>query len=121
LFAQGIHPLQDSCSHRGLPSLDGVAGHPKARGGLLSTKTDQPWRWPTEALQAAEATYNYLVTYRMRYPQQAGACGTAPESWASVATDAASYINLRTKAEKKTWLLRHGITVPGTYWDDVDE
>lgn len=121
LFAQGIHPLQDSWSHRGTPSLDGVAGHPKARGGLLSTKTDQPWRWPIEALQAAEATYNYLVAYRIRYPNQAGNCGRAPAPWASVASQADAYIRLRTKSDKRAWLLTHGITMPGTYWDDVDD
>jgi hypothetical protein len=121
LFAQGIHPLQDSWSHRGTPSLDGVAGHPKARGGLLSTKTDQPWRWPVEALQAAEATYNYLVAYRMRYPQQAGNCTQHPTLWSSVATEAMTYITLRTKADKKGWLHRQGINMPGTYWDDVDD
>jgi RHS repeat-associated protein len=121
LFAQGIHPLQDSWSHRGTPSLDGVAGHPKARGGVLSTKTDQPWRWPAEALEAAEATYNYLLAYRTSHPQQAGTCGQAPSAWSAVSAEAMAFIKLRSKADKKAWLLRRGITMPGVYWDDVDD
>ena len=121
IFSQGIHPLQDSWPHRGTPSLDGVAGHSKARGGLLSTKTDQPWRWPVEALQAAEATYNYLVAYRMRYPNQAGTCERSPSPWKSVATQADAYIRLQTKSDKKAWLLKHGVTMPAIYWDDVDD
>jgi RHS repeat-associated protein len=121
LFSQGLHPLQDSWSHRGIPSLEGVAGHPSTRGGALSTKTDQPWRWPVEALQAAEATFNYLSAYRTRYPQQGGNCGAATSTWPFIAGEAMSFIKLKTKADKKLWLLNRGIIMPGTYWDDVDE
>jgi len=120
-FAQGIHPLQDSWSHRGIPSLDGVAGHPTARGGLLSTKTDQPWRWPAEALEAASATYAYLVAYRTRYPRQAGACAQPPAAWSSISGEAYSFIRLRKKSEKRAWLKQRGITMPASYWDDVDD
>lgn len=121
IMAQGLHPLQDSWSHRGIPSLDGVAGHPKERGGVLSTKTDQPWRWPGEALQAAQAAYSYLEAFRVRYPTKSGPCATAPAGWNSVSREADAFIRLKTKAEKRAWLQAHGITMPQNYWDDVDD
>jgi hypothetical protein len=121
LLAQGLHPLQDSWSHRGVPSSDGVAGHPTARGGLLRTKTDNPWRWPAEALAAAHATYDYLVTYRLRYPHQAGRCFQTPVAWSSIEAEIATYIALQDNSHKKAWLLRRGISMPPEYWQEVDE
>ena len=122
LLAQGLHPLQDSWSHRGIPSLDGVAGHPKERGGLLSTHTDNPWRWPQEALAAARASYDYLATFRLRYAHQAGRCSSqSPVTWSAIEPEVASYIALRSKSQKKAWLQLRGITMPSVYWDDVDD
>jgi uncharacterized protein RhaS with RHS repeats len=47
LFSEGLHTLQDSWSHQGIPSLDGYAGHPNARGGISSHDADLPFKYPT--------------------------------------------------------------------------
>jgi RHS repeat-associated protein len=121
LFSQGIHPLQDSWSHRGQPSWKGVAGHPKARGGLTSTRTDQPWRWPLEAREASQATYNYLVAFRNMHPLSVGACGRKAAAWSQIEREVAAFIVLKSKANKSKWLAARGVTMPEYLWDDVED
>jgi RHS repeat-associated protein len=73
LFAEGLHPLQDSWSHQGRPYIAGV-GHPSgyspARGRLdgfwaaVSRSADDPEYWPADVRAALIATFDALMQYR---------------------------------------------------------
>jgi RHS repeat-associated protein len=114
-FGEGLHTLQDSESHRGLPSLFGMSGHPKERGGWTSKETDILWAYPRQAAQAAEATYNYLPAFAR---QRNGPSQNQP-TWLDVRSEVAQFIALKERSQKKNWLLAHGVDMPEDYWDDV--
>lgn len=113
-FGEGLHTLQDSMSHRGEPSLRGMSGHPNERGGVLSTDTDVPYKYPRQALVAAQATYNYLVALRNK---QSGSA--SQPTWGEIEAEVNQFIGLEERDEKKGWLRARGVTMPDTYWDDV--
>jgi RHS repeat-associated protein len=120
VFGEGLHPFQDSWSHRGTPSLRGFAGHPAARGGMMSTATDVPWRYPTEALAAAEQTFKYLQAFAASNPSLQVRGGGPCRPWEAVSAEASEYIALRERGDKRRWLAARGIQMPESYWEDVD-
>jgi RHS repeat-associated protein len=114
LFGEGLHTLQDSMAHRGLPSL-GVSGHPVERGGVLSKDTDIPAEFPRHALDAAKATYDALASFRH---SRSGRPEDAAK-WSDIESEVKEFVNLRERADKKMWLLARGVTMPAEYWNDV--
>jgi RHS repeat-associated protein len=85
-FAEGLHPLQDSWSHRGIPYFRGV-GHPRGynpaigrlSGALAaaSRSADNPMYWPEDAREAMLATYFAFLDYRGNCYDPCATCVTA--------------------------------------------
>jgi RHS repeat-associated protein len=123
-FGWGLHPLQDSFSHSGVPSLADpltgklIAGHPEKKGGLSSHAADQPQKDPVQALAAAHVTYAYLVAFRVRNAA-GGATSSAP--WPSVEADLRTFVTLPNVASKKAWLSARGASMPANLWSDVTD
>jgi RHS repeat-associated protein len=115
-FGEGLHTMQDSMSHRGHPSL-GISGHAWENGGPASTSTDVPYKYPKQALTAAEATFNYLAAFRSK---RAGGGARSHVLWGGVMTEANRFILLQEREDKRVWLVAHGVDMPSSYWDDVD-
>jgi RHS repeat-associated protein len=118
-FGEGLHPLQDSWSHQGVPSLKGgFAGHPEARGGLLSSKADIPVEYPDDALGACEATYKALLEFRDK-GSQPGDLEKLPVPWTTVRVELRELISMRERKDKRAWLAGRGVSMPEAYWADV--
>ena len=73
-FGEGLHVLQDSFSHDGLPGwhyhekAEGIYagyGHPESRGGPKSKKADLPNEYAEDAVSAAEATFEAMLKWRV--------------------------------------------------------
>ncbi|HEX2836340.1 MAG TPA: Ig-like domain-containing protein [Thermoanaerobaculia bacterium] len=114
-FGEGLHPFQDSWSHRGDPSLGGYAGHPDERGGGAAHDTDWSYRYPDVAMTAAHATYVYLQAYALKHPEQATG---SSQPWSSIESDVRLFVNLRTKIDKRAWLEARGVHLD-ELWKDV--
>ena len=119
LFSEGLHTLQDSWSHQGKPSLGGYAGHPDARGGLSSHNADIPYKYPNDAMHAAEATFNYMRAYATRDQRLTQCRGTNLASWLDIRSEVDEYVHLKSRFEKKDWLRKRGIEMPDELWNDV--
>jgi RHS repeat-associated protein len=118
-FGEGLHPLQDSWSHQGIPSMKGgYAGHPEARGGLLSSKTDVPAEYPDDAIGAGEATYLALLEFREKGCQP-GDLERPAVPWAAVKVELREFFALRERMDKRAWFARRGVSMPEAYWNDV--
>lgn len=115
-IGESLHPFQDSWSHQGHPSLNGVAGHPDARGGLLSTKADETAAFPQDARTMARETYRKLVRVGEQHPTYRA---QAPAKFREFQDDVAAFIGADSKQEKRNALDRLGVTMPAAYWDDV--
>ena len=116
-LGEGLHELQDSWSHQGVPDVPAPApglfacdpgrawGHPKARGGWNSHKADLTMYWPADTLAMAQATYELLL----QYPPLAGAKRT-PRPWEDLKPLVAQFAKASTKSAKSDWFIRQGIT-----------
>jgi RHS repeat-associated protein len=118
LFGLGLHPLQDSFAHQGIPSLPGaISGHPEEHGGFLSHQADQPQYRPDMAIDAAYNTYNMMLSFREK---NGGSDFSGPAaSWASVEAELREYVYLENISEKRMWLAKHNVAMPDSYWHDV--
>jgi hypothetical protein len=76
-FGEGLHTLQDSWSHQGMPSFYGIPGarighSRKAKGTLgpayLSEDTDRTDLFPADARAAAMATYRAMKLFLEKCP-----------------------------------------------------
>lgn len=118
-FGEGLHPLQDSWSHQGIPSMKGgYAGHPEARGGLLSAQADIPSEFPDDALAASEATYRALLAFREKGCQP-GDIEREPVPWATVEVELREFVAIQERKDKRDWFAGRGVSMPEAYWDDV--
>jgi len=99
ISGEGLHPFEDSWSHRGVPSIKGFAGHSNERGGRFSTATDIPWKYPNEALEAAHETFKYMQRFAAQHPEYAhhGQC----RSWESIASEVMEYIRLQERFDER--------------------
>ncbi len=128
-FGESLHPFEDSWSHQGVPPL-GFAGH--ARGGLLSHNADLTFKYPADAMEAAEATYGAMMAFAFKHPHEAAGSQTAmpakPADWSQLQGEIEQFVHYSTKSEKRKWLLDRGIDLAhtrfGTFshsiWDDVN-
>jgi hypothetical protein len=115
-LGEGLHALQDSWSHQGVPDTPQVPGnlfecdstrawaHPRARGGWNSHQADQTTYWPGDTLAMAKATFDVLT----RYPNIMGEA-RSPKSWGSIQPMLDRFIKASTKSEKKAWFISQGI------------
>jgi hypothetical protein len=116
LMGAGLHILQDSWAHQGVPDVAQPFGQlgacdpnlawssPSERGGWNSHKADTTRDWPADTLAMAEATYSEL----QRMPNVLGVKRSA-RPWSSVAAGLDGFIRASTKTEKKKWFLAQGI------------
>jgi hypothetical protein len=127
-FGEGLHPLQDSWSHRGVPDTPGAGmlsnalalatnaqgdprtlswGHSLVRGGWANHYADLTYLDPQSATDAAHATYDELVTLVQLRPST---CSRgAPPSFASLIGDINPFILADTRAAKKSWFKQTGV------------
>jgi hypothetical protein len=115
-LGEGLHALQDSWSHQGVPEiprvLDGVIacdptlawGHPRLRGGWNSHKADLTYLWPADTLAMASATYDLLRQYPMIADVK-----RSPKEWTQIRPLLDGFIRASTKSEKKKWFAEQGI------------
>lgn len=73
-FAEGLHPLQDSWAHQGMPPLFGnKLGHSRKKKGTagpahLSHDADNVEYWPEDARAAATATFEAMKEFLEKCP-----------------------------------------------------
>ena len=119
-FGEGLHPLQDSWSHAGTPSL-GAGGHPGplvgTESGLMSHTADHTATNPSYALEAAYVTFQFMENYRDSWPRQLGPGNTKPLAWKVVRNDVLQYMRYDTIAEKQQWLMTQNAFID-IYWED---
>jgi hypothetical protein len=105
-LGKALHALQDSWAHQGIPdrpffcSDDYAWGHPKTRGGWRQHHADHTFRFPQDAIDAANATCTYLSAY-LRNNLWASAGRGEPCS--RIADRVQTFANLKTKTEKAAW------------------
>ena len=116
-LGEGLHILQDSWSHQGIPEVpQGPGGeafscdpmrtwnHSKARGGWNSHKADLTMYWPADSVAMAKATYEILV----HYPSLSQTPRVA-RSWETVLPLLDGFVAASTKEQKRKWFNAHGI------------
>jgi len=116
-LGEGIHALQDSWSHQGVPEaprmLEGAIacdpalafGHPRSRGGWNSHKADLTHAWPADTLAMASATYELLLQYPVIGDEK-----RSPKQWTQVGPLLDGFIRASTKSQKKKWFVEQGIS-----------
>ena len=116
LMGAGLHTLQDSWAHQGVPDVaqpfDQLGAcdpnlawsSPSERGGWNSHKADTTRTWAADTLAMAEATYSEL----QRMPDVLGVKRSA-KPWSSSAAQLDAFIRASTKTEKQKWFLAQGI------------
>jgi hypothetical protein len=107
-FGKGLHALQDSFSHMGIPDIprlgfvscdpDYAWGHPKALGGWKSHNADLTPKRPEVALKMAAASYEFLCRYRKEVLN-----APCESSWDKLGAAVAEFTTARSKAEKWRW------------------
>jgi len=107
-FGNGIHSLQDSFSHRGVPDVPGFLlftcdsghafGHPSDRGGWTSHDPDLTSVEPGVAMDMAKATWDQLCRYKKEVMKES--CNT---DWNSIAKAVGVFAQAKTKAQKRLW------------------
>lgn len=108
-FGYGLHPLQDSWSHQGVPDIPTTPwefcsptlswGHPEARGGFDKHEADWTWKYPDDAMKMARGTYKQLCKYQKEL--RGRPCGV---DFQRLSEDVKAFISSETKAEKAQWL-----------------
>ena len=101
------------------PSL-GYAGHPDTRGGLKSSDADIPFMFPDDARNAAEAVFEALVAFAVRWPDRVS-LAHSPEAWCSVVVEINAFLKLQERSEKKAWFSSRGITLGDDLWRDISK
>jgi hypothetical protein len=114
-LGEGLHPLQDSWSHQGVPAVPATGyfdcdptrafAHPASRGGWDSHRADLTRHWPEDTLAMAQATYDVLT----RFPKIDNVERKA-QPWSAIQPKLGAFIKAATKAEKKAWFTGQGIT-----------
>ncbi|SAK79693.1 hypothetical protein AWB77_03908 [Caballeronia fortuita] len=115
LFGGAMHVYQDSWSNAGFPTVfDGgealkcspelALSHPATRGGPDSHKADLTFEYPNDALEMAKASYVALTGF----PNIDGR-KRSPATWDRLEPMVRSFVNARTKTEKKAWFVAQGI------------
>lgn len=115
-FGAAIHGFQDSWSHSGVPSvLDGgrelkchpelAISHPSGRGGSESHDADITFLYPEETMQMAQASYKSLT----EFPAIDGR-KRSPKVWGDLDSAVRSFVDARTKSQKRAWFVAQGIT-----------
>ena len=116
LMGAGLHILQDSWAHQGVPDVaqpfDQLGAcdpnlawsSPSERGGWNSHKADTTRNWPADTLAMAQATYSEL----QRMPGVLGVRRSA-KPWSSLAAQLDAFIRASTKTEKMKWFLAQSI------------
>ncbi|WP_454742999.1 DUF6765 family protein [Cupriavidus necator] len=126
LFGAALHPLQDSWSHGGEPSIPAggvylhcdptLASGPPNRGKGGAHSANATYVAPDDALAMAEATYAEL----QRFPLVQGRVRHAAR-WSDLVAGVNRFAVARTKTEKRRWFLAQsfastdflaGITLP---------
>ena len=109
-FGAGLHALQDSFSHEGVPDVPGLLlfscaneyawGHPAANGGWNRHDPDLTYlpNNRAKAIDMARVTYDQLCEYRKRV--QAATC-SAP--WKDLQAGVERFVQASTKADKWAW------------------
>lgn len=134
-FGTGLHALQDSFSHEGVPDVPGFLfischsqyawGHPAAGGGWTSHNADLTYRHQDKATAMARVTYEQLCKYR-EHVQSA----TCASQWKDLQANVEQFAHASTKAQKMAWFRSdeatrdqikceslEGINLPdGGYW-----
>jgi len=112
VFGQGLHPLQDSWSHQGIPGspLGRTCqprlswGHPDSRGGWRRHNADLVNLYVQDAVAMARATYVQLCEFRDKF--QSSPC---KEPFEAFAADIVAFAATNTKQAKADWFKAHGI------------
>jgi RHS repeat-associated protein len=138
VFAEGLHPFQDSWPHQGEPTWFGSSGHRRgifpdvpllgplnpSNSNLANPFGDVPSMNQDVAYEAAQAVFTELVRFKREHPTVAGT-GQRQASWAEVGAKVKEYIGLGERAQKRTWMSKHLSTLAGRevnvglYWNDV--
>jgi hypothetical protein len=111
-LGQGLHPLQDSWSHQGIPGSpapeicepDYSWGHPDARKGWWSHKADLTYHFPEDTIAMAEETYRQLCAYSEGVLNRHCAKG-----FDVLRQDVEEFAVAKTKAAKQKWFNARGI------------
>jgi hypothetical protein len=115
-LGEGLHTLQDSWAHQGVPSVprlgddrfpcdSGLAwGHPETRGGPGSHRADLTMYWPADTVAMAQATYEILTHYPLISGTQRNA-----RHWDEVRPELDNFIKASTKTEKGLWFAAHAM------------
>ena len=114
-LGQGLHALQDSWSHQGVPEVPEIPdrlfacdanlgwGHPNARGGATSHRADLTMHWPSDTIAMARATYEALTHYPQINAQR------SPKPWTEIRSLLDGFVKAATKSEKRAWFVSNGI------------
>ncbi len=116
VIGESLHPFEDSWSHRGEPSLNGIAGHPKARGDWFSMAADLTVQYPNDARAMAKETYGLLVGLGEANPALRA---EDPVEFGQFEDNIDRFILADSKAEKREALKTLGVEMPEEFWKDV--
>jgi Family of unknown function (DUF6765) len=107
-FGTGLHALQDSFSHEGVPDVPGFLfihchsqyawGHPAASGGWSSHNADLTYLYQAKAMKMARVTYAQLCKYREIV--QSARCALP---WEDLQATLEGFVQASTKAQKMAW------------------
>jgi len=114
-FGSGLHTVQDSWSHQGVPDVprlfEGIAcdanlawAHPSSRGGWNSHQADLTYFWAADVYAMSKATYDLLL----QYPLIDGTKRLAKD-WNAIRPELDGFVRASTKMQKKTWFVAHGL------------
>ncbi|NYT61903.1 hypothetical protein H0A66_06150 [Alcaligenaceae bacterium] len=112
VFGQGLHSLQDSWSHQGIPGSPWKRlcwpelswGHPDSRGGWMSHEADLTDHYVQDAVDMASATYRALCDFRAKF-----SLSKCPEPSESFVADIFAFSVAKTKREKADWFKMQGV------------
>jgi hypothetical protein len=117
-FGEGLHALQDSWSHKGIPDVPPrycdrnlTWAHPSERGGWASHAADLTYLWVGETMSAAEATYKLMLEYLKTNPWAAS--NNAPAAWPTLQEHIVRFAAAETKTDKWRWFQSHGFKASG--------
>jgi hypothetical protein len=121
-FAEGLHVLQDSFSHQGIPGWhyqDASAGvyagygHPDTRGGPWRTTADLPPEFPADTMAAATATFEALLQWRIQREglSEASAAALRQRFNSELRPRIAEWTALPSREAREAWLQERGILV----------
>ncbi len=120
-FGQSLHPLQDSWSHQGKPSIplacktnlawghpqnptwkvtwfDNIFGGVEVGSNYWNHNADLTYVHPTDTVAAAKTTYLSLLKYRANlYGSQLN------DEWSLLERDVQMFASAQTKADKRAW------------------